>query len=169
MVVNYAAALALEVRQPASGGGPVVRMLFQNGTEDDGFKQLNFLNTTGDVLLTDLVNQLGVSCSLSLNEITSHIPVSVQPAGVNDTAHWCNVCANTQDRGCAAITQARVAGAASVHLHQKISPVGAGFLGAGLTLAVVLAFFAFLFFKGMIGTSRGRPTKRVNSPSSDVG
>jgi len=147
-IVNYAAALALEVRQPASGGEPVVRMLFQNGTEDDGFKQLNFLNKTGDVLLSDLVNGLG-------------------PAGVNDTAHWCNVCSNTQDRGCAAITQARVDGAASVHLHQKINPVGAGFLGAGLTLAVVLAFFAFLFFKGMIGSSRGRPTKRVNSPGSD--
>lgn len=47
-VVNYASAIAIEVRQPNTGGSPVIRFNFKNGT-DDKFTTYNIMNTTGDV------------------------------------------------------------------------------------------------------------------------
>lgn len=45
--------------------------------------------------------------------------------------------------------------------HSRISPVGAGFLGAGLTLAVALAIIAALFFMGLlaIGNSKRKGSR----------
>ncbi|KAF9013360.1 phosphoglycerate mutase-like protein [Cyathus striatus] len=130
-VVNYAATVALEVRQPASGGEPIIRMNFMNGTDDSQYRMLNILGTTGDIPLSSFVNQLA-------------------PVAINDTATWCSVCANTQDRGCAAIAAARADGIAAAQIHQKISPVGAGFLGAGLTAAVAIIMLVVLLFFGVV-------------------
>jgi len=151
-IVPYAAALALEVRQPSAGGEPVIRFNFKNGTGED-FITYNFLNGSGDVPLSTLVS-------------------TFNPVVVNTTADWCTVCNNTQDRGCAALTAAASkASAAAVQAlgggghHQPISPVGAGFLGAGLTIAVVLAMFAVLAFLGLLTVGRGRSRKaRTHSP-----
>lgn len=57
--MNYAAAVAFEVRQPSSGGEPVVRLNFKNGTEDD-FKTYSFLGSEDDVPLSKLVGTLKV-------------------------------------------------------------------------------------------------------------
>lgn len=58
-VVNFAAAIALEVRQPNSGGSPVIRFNFKNGSEDV-FRTYNFMNTTGDVPIDKFVSFLTV-------------------------------------------------------------------------------------------------------------
>ncbi|KAJ7134333.1 histidine phosphatase superfamily [Mycena epipterygia] len=156
-IVNYAAAVALEVRQPSAGGEPVVRFNFKNGTGEE-FVTYNWLGGSSDVPLSTFYFS-----SLSL-----------QPALVNSTAAWCTVCNNTQDRGCAALTlaasqaSAAAASADAGHHHQPISPVGAGFLGAGLTLAVVLAMFGVLAFLGMLTVARGRSKKRAGSTHSQV-
>ncbi|KAJ6557217.1 histidine phosphatase superfamily [Mycena vulgaris] len=151
-IVNYASALALEVRQPSGGGEPVVRLNFKNGTDQE-FVKYNFLGSSGDVPLSTLVNH-------------------VNPAVINSTAAWCTVCNNKQDRGCGALalaaSQASAAAAsADVGHHQRISPVGAGFLGAGLTLAVVIAMFGVLAFLGMLTIGRGRG-KRAPSTHSQT-
>ncbi|KAF7297733.1 Phosphoglycerate mutase-like protein [Mycena kentingensis (nom. inval.)] len=138
-MVNYAAAVAIEVRQ--SGDEPTVRLNFRNGTGD--FVTYNLLGASGDV---------------KLSELAAH----VSPALINTTAQWCSACDNSQDRGCGALTQAAAAALASADAssggggsHQPISPVGAGFLGAGLTLAVLLAMFGVLVFLGMLTIGRG--------------
>ncbi|KAJ7175399.1 histidine phosphatase superfamily [Mycena filopes] len=148
-IVPYAAALALEVRQPSGGGEPVIRLNFKNGTGQD-FATYNYLNTTGDVPLSALLNH-------------------VNPVLINSTTAWCNVCKNTQDRGCgpiaAAAAQASAAAAkVDVAHHQPIGPVGAGFLGAGLTLAVLLAMFGVLAFLGIL--TIGRPRSKKAAPKA---
>ncbi|KAJ7505571.1 phosphoglycerate mutase-like protein [Mycena galericulata] len=144
-IVNYAAAVALEVREPADGGEPVIRFNFKNGTGQE-FVTYNFLGGSGDVPLSTLIDH-------------------VEPALINTTAAWCTVCNNTQDRGCGALALAAAqASAAAVsaigHHHQPVSPVGAGFLGAGLTLAVALAMFGVLAFLGVLTVGRGRAKVR---------
>jgi len=149
-IVPYASALALEVRQPSAGGEPVIRLNFKNGTGED-FKPINFLGGSGDVPLSTLVNH-------------------VNPALVNSTAAWCTACNNKQDRGCGALAAAASqASAAAVNAnvrHQALSPVGAGFLGAGLTLAVVLAMFGVLAFLGLLTVGRGRSKKAGSTHSA---
>ena len=79
---------------------------------------------------------------------------------MNTTAEWCSVCANTQDRGCGALALA----AAQAKTHQKISPVGAGFLGAGLTVAVLAMALGVLAFLGvLIFGRRSRQAVQANS------
>jgi len=146
-IVDYAAAVALEVRQPKAGGEPVIRFMFKNGTHDT-FNQYGLLGMPGDVPLSLFVDKL-------------------QPAAISDLSEWCDVCQNNADRGCGALALAKTQGASSVQIHQRISPVGAGFLGAGLTLAVALAFLAALYFMGCLAFGAGRSKRRPRSPHSD--
>ncbi|KAJ8088244.1 hypothetical protein PM082_022316 [Marasmius tenuissimus] len=136
--VNFAGSVALEVRQPASGGEPVVRFNFKNGTDDEAYKTYSFMNRTDDVPLKEFLDHL-------------------QPATVEGLSDWCRICGNEKDRGCAELALA--ASQASSSHHQTISPVGAGFLGAGLTLFVALAMLGVLFFLGLL--TFGRKGKRV--------
>ncbi|KAJ7593527.1 histidine phosphatase superfamily [Mycena floridula] len=147
-IVDYAAAVALEVRNSTSG--PVVRFTFKNGTNDDTFKTYNFLNASGDVPLSTFVNYLS-------------------PPAINTTAQWCTACGNTQDRGCGAIAAAAAAASkanTAVKVHDRISPVGAGFLGAGLAVFVFLAMFAVLAFLGILQIGRARTGRRKSAGSS---
>ncbi|KAK0503448.1 histidine phosphatase superfamily [Armillaria luteobubalina] len=136
-IVNYAAAVALEIRNSSSSGETVLRFKFKNGTDDNGFTTYNILNSTGDVPLSTFVNYLS-------------------PAAVNTTADWCKVCGNTEDRGCGALALAASEASAAARVNQRISPVGAGFLGAGLTLAVCLAMLGVLIFLGFLTVGKGR-------------
>lgn len=143
-LVNYAAALAFEIRQ-ASGGEPFVRFQFKNGTDDAAFKtysmQLPGMAQPGDVPLSTFLS-------------------TFEPVAVNTTLQWCNVCAQTVERGCAALLGAAASAtpsssAAPAH-HDRISPVGAGFLGAGLTFAVYSVLLAALFFLGLLAFGKRR-------------
>lgn len=58
--VDYAAAVALELRQPSGGGEPVIRFNFKNGS-DATFVTYNFLNRTGDVPLSAFIDAMAVS------------------------------------------------------------------------------------------------------------
>ncbi|TFK66483.1 phosphoglycerate mutase-like protein [Pluteus cervinus] len=148
-IVDYAAAFVIEVRQPPAASEPILRFQFKNGTTDPIFHQINLLGQTGDVPLSLFVNQMA-------------------PLGINDTAEWCNVCQNTQDRGCSLLT-------VNPPRHELISPIGAGFLGAGLTFSVVALFLAFAFFtgrfKGAPGnngvTARKGSTRDLGTESED--
>ncbi|KAG0704793.1 histidine phosphatase superfamily [Suillus ampliporus] len=138
-IVNYAAAVALELRQPSAGGEPVIRFNFKNGS-DETFVTYNFLNRTGDVPLSVFIDAMA-------------------PVAVNTTAVWCDICANTQDRGCAALTLATDQGEAAAQ--PKISPAGAGAIGAGVTLAVVALMAVTLAFLGLLTVGRfGRRRSR---------
>ncbi|KAF8916970.1 histidine phosphatase superfamily [Mucidula mucida] len=132
-IVNYAAAVTLEVRAASNGGEPVLRFNFKNGTDDTTFRTYNILDHDGDIPLSTFVNFL-------------------QPAAINDTAEWCAICRNTEDRGCAALSLA----ASQASVHQVIGPVGAGFLGAGLTLFVALVMLGVLDFLGVLTVGKGR-------------
>jgi hypothetical protein len=60
--VNYAAAVALEVR--SSSNGPVIRFNFKNGTEDDDFTTYNMFGASGDVALSTFNDRLSVSSAV---------------------------------------------------------------------------------------------------------
>lgn len=62
IVVNYAAAVALEVRQPTSGGETVLRFNFKNGTDDADFKTYKFFNSTDtDIPLAHFIDTMAVT------------------------------------------------------------------------------------------------------------
>ncbi|KAI5831058.1 phosphoglycerate mutase-like protein [Schizophyllum commune Tattone D] len=131
-IVNYAAAAVFEVRETRDGDH-VLRFNFKNGTDDNDFKTYTIMGQDGDVPLSTFVDRLA-------------------PAAINTTADWCSACGNTKDRGCGALTKA--ANEAIAAHSDKISPVGAGFLGAGLTIAVMLAMFGALMFMGVLTFGR---------------
>lgn len=64
-------------------------------------------------------------------------------------------------------------GASTTSHHDKISPVGAGFLGAGLTAAVMLMSLATLFFLGFLSLgnrkNKGAVHTRFGTRGSDSG
>jgi hypothetical protein len=148
----------LELRQPSAGGEPVIRLNFKNGS-DPSFSTYNFLNRTEDVPLSAFIDAMAVSEGGRIWFRITLIVYLRQPVAVNTTADWCTICANTEDRGCAALTLATAQGEAAAR--PKISPVGAGFLGAGLTLAVVALMAGTLAFLGLltVGKLRNRRSK----------
>jgi prostatic aicd phosphatase len=52
--------------------------------------------------------------------------------------------------------------------HPKISSVGAGFIGAGVTIALALSIIGLLLFLGVIGFGRARRAKKRSEGGSDV-
>lgn len=144
--VNYAAALAFEIRKPSDGSEPTVRFNFKNGTDDDTFR--------------------AYSMSLPGWENTQDVPLSafiatMQPAAVNTTLQWCNTCGQTTERGCAALLGAQGTTVSVSSSHDRISPVGAGFLGAGLAVAVMAMLLALLMFTGWL--SFGKKQRATSS------
>ncbi|KIJ60291.1 hypothetical protein HYDPIDRAFT_117370 [Hydnomerulius pinastri MD-312] len=143
-IIDYASAAAFEVRKSSSTGEPVLRFNFKNGTDSE-FVTYNFLGQSGDVPLSAFIDATSASA-------------------VNTTADWCNVCQNSQDRGCAALTLA--ASQARSAALSPISPIGAGFLGAGLTLAVVALSLGTLAFLGLLAI--GKVSKRRYGSSDEI-
>lgn len=83
---------------------------------------------------------------------------------VNGTAQWCNVCGETEDRGCAALTlAAQQAHSAAL---SPLNPIGAGFLGAGVSIAVFGLALGALAFLGLL-TFKRSPAKRRRSDTDD--
>ena len=143
--VNYAASVILEVRQPSTSSSPVVRFTFKNGTDNATYSAfpMRFAGWDG--------SSSGNDAPLST------FVQAFAPAGINTTLQWCNACAQTQARGCAALYAGNGTGSTvsvGAH-HERISPVGAGFLGAGLTVAVFGIVAAVLVFAGLLTVGRG--------------
>jgi len=139
-IVNYASAVAFEIR--SSGSGPVIRFNFKNGTSENNFRTFNMFGASGDIPLATFVNHLsGVA--------------------INDTATWCTVCQNTQDRGCGDLTLA----ANQAIENERLHPISAGFLGAGMAIAFMMILLLFAYFFGFIRL--GAATRKKSEPSSD--
>jgi len=151
-IVNYAAAVVLEVRQ-TEAWGPAIRFLYKNGTADAGFTQhgMSFAQWSGDEF--------------------GDVPLSVfvdafAPVAVNTTLDWCNVCGQTTERGCPQLLAAAAATNGS-QTQYKINPVGAGFLGAGLTAAVMLMVLGVLLFLGVLSFGGVKWTRRRSVQKHD--
>ena len=85
---------------------------------------------------------------------------------MNTTATWCDVCQNSEDRGCGALALA--AQEAYAEALSPISLVGAGFLGAGLTLATVVAALATLVFLGSLSFGWKRKERKMRADDDEV-
>ncbi|KAI0073495.1 phosphoglycerate mutase-like protein [Panus rudis PR-1116 ss-1] len=158
-IVDYAASAVFEVIQPTgSTSEPTIRFLFKNGTSDPSFHSYPLAFPGID----ETANNGLAPLSTFLN--------TFQPAAINGTLPWCHVCGQTKDRGCAALLSSSSSSNASAALGSskgdKISPVGAGFLGAGLTAAVFLAALGVLLFLGVL--SFGKRSKRSSQAQVDM-
>ncbi|KAI8989090.1 phosphoglycerate mutase-like protein [Trametes punicea] len=81
-IVDYAAAVALELHAPAAGTNePFVKLRFKNGTSVASFRDLTIFGEPS-VPLFDFVSQLA-------------------PIAINTTQQWCTACNQTTLRGCA--------------------------------------------------------------------
>ncbi|KAH8824810.1 histidine phosphatase superfamily [Flagelloscypha sp. PMI_526] len=143
-IVNYAAAMVLEVRDV--NGEKYVQMKFKNGTDDDTFRTVRILGSQGDAVKMQDFRQ------------------ALLPYAINSTESWCTACGNTEDRGCDAFYASSSSSSSSTASKYRITPVGAGFLGAGLTFAVMLAMFGMLFFLGCITFKRKRAARKDLEP-----
>jgi prostatic aicd phosphatase len=72
-----------------------------------------------------------------------------QPYEFNTLSDWCTLC-NTDSNGCDTIADAALATSPaspdSTVGRQRVSPLGSGFIGAGITLALVLAVLGALAY-----------------------
>ena len=160
LAVNYAAGVALEIRQPStSGAEPVVRFTFKNGTDDAAFTAHPMQLPTGasgtDLPLSTFVAALNVSGTWTL-------------------AEWCNACGQETLRGCSAAlalageTTGGGAGEVVWVRNGPVSPVAAGFIGAGVTIAVWGLGFAVLAFMGYLKFVRPQRKQRGSDTGSSV-
>lgn len=100
-------------------------------------------------------------------------PAFLQPHLVQNLSQWCSTCSNTKDRGCDLVAAAntsdvREGSVTTTYGNHDVSPLAAGFIGAGVTLAVVAAAFGLLALLGLVtlGKKRrsgGATTARVDS------
>ncbi|KAI0685017.1 histidine phosphatase superfamily [Cytidiella melzeri] len=165
-LVEYASALIFELRLPSptsSTSEPFLRLQFKNGTTDPTFHTLN------------------ISLPFSSPSPIPDIPLSTfitafEPAAVNTTLEWCLICNQTSDRYCGALLNASSSSSSSSsaagsgeNLKERISPVGAGFLGAGLTLAVLLFILGAGFGLGFLSFERRDKRRRRRGGGSQRG
>ncbi|CAE6442479.1 unnamed protein product [Rhizoctonia solani] len=141
-IVDYASAVTFELRQPSSGGPPRVRLNFKNGSDTE-FRTYNMFGENQD---------------MDLSEFTSRL----SPYGINDLSDWCTACSNWKDRKCNLIAAAN----SSTVIYRRIgvSPIGAGFIGAGVTIAVFLAALTAVAFVGLLTFGRRSRKERPMLP-----
>jgi prostatic aicd phosphatase len=135
--------------------------MFKNGTNDDAFARYPFMNSTSDVPVSTFINTLQVRAQTAFERPTSLTP-PIQPYGFSDIPTWCQRCNNTKDRGCANIAINSTPAIAIVGSRDKVSPVGAGFIGASVTLVVMLAALALLSFTGFLSFGRKEKSRAKN-------
>jgi len=64
---------------------------------------------------------------------------NLAPLGVETLPEWCTLCGNNNSRGCQFLQEENVnLGSQGLKWGGSVSPVGAGFLGAGLVVVVVV-------------------------------
>lgn len=173
--VDFASSLIFELRN-SSSGDLTVRLNFKNGTGDDSFHTypMKFADWDGsdgeDVPLPTLVDTFA-------------------PQMIPDWYSWCTACQDNVSTNCieanalfqvlanisngsptagsSASSSSSVPGgiAAELSAHSRLSPVGAGFLGAGLSIVVLSAIFGFLIFLGVFSYSGTRRLKRFSNTS----
>lgn len=123
-MVNYAGSMTFELHQPESSTQEAfVRLGVKNGTEEAGYTYYNMLDTE----------------NITLSKLQS----SMSGYTLNDLSSWCHACGNTDSRGCQTIAAANETWSNNaVADGQSLSPLAAGFIGASVTFAVLVALFA---------------------------
>ncbi|KAH9922608.1 histidine phosphatase superfamily [Fomitopsis serialis] len=154
-IVDYAGTTVFELRQPSNSSEPTVRLMFKNGTSATEYSPMtmNFAGWDGAQSGTDVPLSTFMS--------------AFAPAAVNNTLEWCQVCGTTDERGCA-VALAAAADTAGSGGHERISRVGAGFLGAGLTAAVFLMALGVLVFLGVLTLGGRRWSRRISSSKEKI-
>ncbi|KAJ3557338.1 hypothetical protein NM688_g1524 [Phlebia brevispora] len=168
--VDYASALIFELRSTLSGQLSV-RLNFKNGTSDDAFHTypMNFNYWNGSDIPLDLftgyfssvrINNWYAWCSLCQNnQSTTCMGANLAAALANSTANSNGTSSLPQN------TSSGLESAASTGGHKTFSPVGAGFLGAGLAIVVLSAIFGFLVFLGVFSYGGARKLHRFSNTS----
>lgn len=163
-LVNYAASFAFEIRQAMSGSGYEVRLNFKNGTDDADYRALPMFGSNNvDYPFDQFMDTLEVR-TRSRNCATVANVTTRQPNLIANLSQWCVACGNTQDRGCDVVTAANISANADLRSgsvtttygQHDVSPLAAGFIGAGVTLAVVAAAFGLLALVGLVGFGKKR-------------
>lgn len=154
-VVDYAAAMALEVRQGAAGGDDyTVTLNFKNGSNEADFITYNLFGSSDPGYpLDQFVNMLEVGYRFSRDSTTLKY-CDPQPYGITSLGQWCNECKNTDSRGCGLVADYNVTttyrGPGSTIGRQHTSPLAAGFIGSVITLALASLVMAALWSLGML-------------------
>ena len=151
--MNYAAGVVFEVRQPAGSSEPVIRFNFKNGSDDTTFiaHNMSFPGWDGPTQGGDAP--------------LSKFLAAFEPVAVNTTLQWCQVCNQTSARGCGALLSA--ASTAPVH-HDAVSPVGAGFIGAGVTIVFMSALVGLALAFGLLAVGKRLRSAIHSRQGSDV-
>src|SRR5260370_28298999 len=99
-----------------SGNNPFVRFLLKNGTSDPQFTAYALFGGSSDI---------------SINSFQSLL----QPYSLNTLPSWCSLCNNNFSRGCEANSSIPSPfSTPTLNHHENFIAVGAGFIGAGVTL-----------------------------------
>jgi len=149
-IINYAGAAAFEVRTDASGNNPFVRFLLKNGTSEPQFTAYALFGGSPDISLK--------SFQFLLQRYSLSTPSS-----------WCYACNNNFSRGCnvtspqpLSIPTRRPDGGSN-----NLSAVGAGFIGAGVTLFLALLLVTICLMSGIL--TLGKRGKRMSAVLSAPG
>ncbi|KAI5480071.1 hypothetical protein MNV49_002036 [Pseudohyphozyma bogoriensis] len=159
-IVDYASVAAYEVRHNMAGTGYDIRFGFKNGTTDGEATNLTYYPMFGES-----------SIDMDLNTFITNL----QPSVIANNQDWCNACNNTVGGFCQLYIEAAAGVAAlnsssngaTVGSHDKVSPVGAGFIGAAVTAVLGAALFAFLVFSGLITLGKKRRVRNDGVPLRD--
>ena len=147
--MDFTGSIALEVRT-SPGTGPFIRFNFKNGTNDVSYNTYGLLGSvSGDVPIQTFIDNLS-------------------PLGIEDLPEWCALCGNTYSRGCQFLRAAEV-DTKGLRWGGDVSPVGAGFLGAGLTVFVVGALMVIVIVSGIVRVGRKKVVGRAPSNASSGG
>jgi hypothetical protein len=92
---------------------------------------------------------------------------TLSPIAIENLPQWCNLCGNNFSRGCQYLQEGNVnADTKGLRWGGSVSPVGAGFLGAGLTVFVVVILMMVGIALGVLRVGKARPVRRGSKASS---
>jgi len=153
--VNFAGSIAFEVRTSPTSG-PFIRFNFKNGTDDPSYHTYGIMgSTSGDVPVQTFIDNLA-------------------PIAIETLPEWCATCGNNDSRGCQFLQgktlQGNVGlGGEGLRWGGSVSPVGAGFLGAGLTVVAVAILVMTGIILGILRVGKKEPLGRKPSKTSSGG
>ena len=145
--VDFSGSIAFEVRTSPTTG-PFIRFNFKNGTADSSYNTYGIMgSSSGDVPVQTFIDNLA-------------------PIGVETLPEWCKLCGNTDPRGCQFLQENVNTSAQGLKWGGSVSPVGAGFLGAGLTITVIGILATVGIILGLLRVGKRKPLGRTSSNAS---
>ena len=153
-----------------------VTLNFKNGTDDADFVAYDMFgdSTPGTAQLDTFIDNLSVGSSRCQTSSLSDL-ISYQPSAITSLGQWCGECGNNISRGCGTISALNTsqaildnyldnyAGAGSTLGRQHVSPIGAGFIGAAVTIVLASVALAALWALGMLAVGRKATRQSVSN------